>query len=111
MVAEHHVVLKDVEHAAHLREDEDARAFGLHRGKELVKNDHLAGVVDDVLVGRVRRPRLSAIKKVRVVAALAELHDDIEQPGLALLLTAGTCRELEWWTGGQSASKTKRTFV
>lgn len=39
-----------------------------------------------MLVGGIRRTRLSAIKEVRVIAALSELHDDIQQARFALLL-------------------------
>ncbi len=39
-------------------------------------------VVDDVLVGVEGRARLDAIKKVGVVAAFPELHEDVEQAHL-----------------------------
>jgi len=57
MVPEHHVVLQDIQHSTHLRENENSRSLGLHGGEELVEDDHLSGVLDDVLVGRVRRSR------------------------------------------------------
>jgi hypothetical protein len=62
VVPEHHVVLEDIENSAHLREDEDSRALCLHRREELVEDDHLSGVVDDVLVGRVRGSGLGSVE-------------------------------------------------
>ncbi len=38
------------------------------------------GVVDEVVAGGEGRPRLCALEQVRVVAALAQLHHDVEQP-------------------------------
>lgn len=61
-VTELAVVLENVKHTTHLREDEDARALGLHRLEKLVEDDHLAGVVDEVLVGGKGRPRLGAVE-------------------------------------------------
>ena len=37
-------------------------------------------VLDQVLAGGEWRPGLGALEQVRVVAALAQLHDDVEQP-------------------------------
>ncbi len=37
-------------------------------------------ILDQVLAGGVGRPRLGALEQVRVVAALAQLHHDVEQP-------------------------------
>lgn len=90
VVSEHHVVFEDVENSTHLRENENSGALGLHRCEQLVEDDHLSGVVDNVLVGRVGRSRLGSVEEVGVVAALSELHDDVEQSGLALLLASST---------------------
>lgn len=62
MVSEHHVVFKNVKHPTHLGEDEDSRTFGLHGSKKLVEDDHLASIVDDVLISRVRWSRLGSIE-------------------------------------------------
>jgi hypothetical protein len=40
------VILHNIKHAAHLAEDEHARALLLHRLEEFVEDEHLAGVVD-----------------------------------------------------------------
>lgn len=50
---------------------------------------HTAGS-DDVHVGRVRRTGLDAVEQVRVVAALAQLHDNVEQACLAFALADRT---------------------
>eukprot|EP00053_Salpingoeca_punica_P017129 m.163900 g.163900 ORF g.163900 m.163900 type:complete len:637 (-) comp17120_c0_seq4:1564-3474(-) len=65
------VVLQDVQHAGHLAEDEHARALLLQLLQQPVKHDHLAAVLDDVVVGVVRRAGLGAVKEVRVVGAFA----------------------------------------
>ncbi len=53
--AEHAVVLQDVENTAHLTEYEDSGSLSLHSLQELVEDDHLAGVLDEVLIGGIRR--------------------------------------------------------
>ena len=58
------VVLQNVEHARHLAEDQNARALLLQLAQQLVEHKELAAVVEKVRVGRVRRPRLGAIKEV-----------------------------------------------
>lgn len=62
VVSEHHVVLENIENTRHLGEDKNARALGLHRGQELVEDDHLASVLDDVLIRRVGRSGLGAVE-------------------------------------------------
>jgi hypothetical protein len=44
------IVLQNIQHATHLREDEDSRALFFHVLEELVENDHLAGIVNQVFV-------------------------------------------------------------
>mmetsp|Transcript_4036 Transcript_4036/g.14085 ORF Transcript_4036/g.14085 Transcript_4036/m.14085 type:complete len:240 (+) Transcript_4036:1586-2305(+) len=80
MLAVDHVILEDVEQTRHLREDQHARAFFFQPRQELVQEDHLPGVFDDVLAGEVRRSGLRALEQVRVVAALAQLHDHVQKP-------------------------------
>jgi len=80
------VIFQQVENTAHLGEEEDTRAVGLELCQEEVQHHHLARGLDQVLVRRVRRAGLNAIKEVRVVAALAQLHDNVEQACLALSL-------------------------
>lgn len=46
VIAEHAVVLEDIENTTHLGEDEDARSLSLHRLEELVEDEHLARAVD-----------------------------------------------------------------
>ena len=62
------VVLEDVEHPRHLREDEDAVALRLEAAEELVEEHHLPRVLDEALVGGERR-LLGALEEVRVVGA------------------------------------------
>ncbi len=50
------IVLENIEHSRHLREDENTRPLRLHRLQEFVKDDHLTSVGDDMLVGRVWWP-------------------------------------------------------
>ena len=69
-----------------MRKNEDSAALRLHALEKLVEDLHLASVVDKVLVRCVRRSGLGSVKQVRMVAALAELHDDVEQARLAFLL-------------------------
>jgi len=71
--------LKDVEHATHLAENEYPRNLLLHLRKQLVKNNHLAAVLDEALVGRVQRPRLGTIEEVRVTGHLTKLHDHFHE--------------------------------
>jgi len=73
------VVLHHVEHARHLREDQHARPALLEPREQLVQQHHLAAVLDEVVAGEERRARLGALEQVRVVAALAQLHDHVEQ--------------------------------
>jgi hypothetical protein len=47
------IILEDVEHATHLTKDKHTGTFGSHRMKEFVKYDHLARVIDDMLVGGI----------------------------------------------------------
>ena len=51
--------------------------MSLDLGQQLVEDGQLAAVLDQVLVGRVRRTWLNSIKEVRVVGALAQLHQDV----------------------------------
>uniref|UniRef100_A0AAG5DLD8 Uncharacterized protein n=1 Tax=Anopheles atroparvus TaxID=41427 RepID=A0AAG5DLD8_ANOAO len=75
-------VLQDVQHARHLAEDEYARVLLLQLPEQLVEHHHLAGVLQQVVVGRVRRARLGPVEQVRVVGALAQLHEDVLQAHL-----------------------------
>ena len=85
-MTEQAVIFKDIEHTTHLAENEHTRALCLHILQQLVQYDHLARVLDQVLVCRVWRARLCAVEQVRVAGDLAELHDDVHQPRLAFLL-------------------------
>jgi hypothetical protein len=50
IATEETVVLHDVEHTAHLAEDENSRALLAHGLEELVKDNHLATVLYEMLV-------------------------------------------------------------
>lgn len=60
--------------------------LGLELCEELVKSDHLAAVEDQVLALDVRRTGLLTLEQVRVVAALAQLHHNVQQPHLVAVL-------------------------
>lgn len=105
-----------------MREDEDSGSFRLHRFEEFIKDDHFTGVVDQMLVRGEWRTRflrsvsctlariytrtapsktialahvtgiISSLLTIRMVAALSQLHDDVQQSGLALLLPCSTCQ-------------------
>ena len=83
-MAQDGVIFEQVEHARHLREDEHARALLLQAQKQLVEHHHLARVLDQVVAERVERLILSPLKEIWVVAALAQLHHEVEQPRLVL---------------------------
>jgi len=87
VVSENAVVLKDIQHPAHLAEEENARTLSLDPLEEVVQNEHLASVFDEVHVGGEGRPGLNAVKEVRVVAALAKLHDNVKEAGFSLPLS------------------------
>lgn len=110
------VILQDVQHSTHLRKDENARTLCFHGFQKLVKNEHFTGIVNKMLISGERRSGLGAIKDyigcqqmfeknervkvekkkkkkrltVGVVTTFSELHNNIEQPRLALLFTSHT---------------------
>lgn len=53
-----------------------------HLGQQFVQHHHLPTVHHQVEVSCVWRPRLSAIKQIRMVAALSQLHEDVQQTHL-----------------------------
>lgn len=57
----------------------------LHLGQKLVQDHHLATVHHQVEVGCVGGSGLGAVKQVRVVAALPQLHEDVQQTHLVHL--------------------------
>ena len=75
--AEQAVVLENIEHTTHLAEDEDTRALRLHILQQLVKNDHLARVLHQMLVSGVGRARLGTVEELWVTGDFAKLHDDV----------------------------------
>lgn len=77
MASEVTVVLEDVKHGGKAREDEYlvlVLARSLH---QLVKENHLAGRVNQVLAKLRQSIGLLAIEEVRVVADLAQLDQDV----------------------------------
>ena len=63
-----------------------ARALGLHVHQLLVQDDHLARVCNGVLVRHVWCTQARTVEQVRMAGDLAELHNDVHQQRLALLL-------------------------
>ena len=55
ILTEQTIILQDVQDSAHLAENQDSRAFLLHRCEKFVEDDHLPGVFDEMNVGRVGR--------------------------------------------------------
>lgn len=53
-----------------------------HLGQQLVQHHHLATVHHQVEIGGVRWAWLSPIKQVGMVAALPQLHEDVQQAHL-----------------------------
>jgi len=47
--------------------------------QKLVENGQFARVYHQVLAGRVGGSRLGAVEEIGVIAALAQLHEDVEQ--------------------------------
>eukprot|EP00968_Pinguiococcus_pyrenoidosus_P021742 scaffold2908_cov257-Pinguiococcus_pyrenoidosus.AAC.3 len=85
----HAVVLHDIHHPRHLRENQDAVVPLLHLGEKLVQQDHLPAVLPQVVAQRVQAAVFDALKEVGVVAALSQLHNDVQdraaaRPRLAL---------------------------
>mmetsp|Transcript_14522 Transcript_14522/g.42533 ORF Transcript_14522/g.42533 Transcript_14522/m.42533 type:complete len:379 (+) Transcript_14522:1826-2962(+) len=76
------VILQHVQHARHLGEDEYARSAGFELGKELVKELKLGGILPQVRTVGVGRAGLGAVKEVRMIAHLAQLHEDVEESDL-----------------------------
>ena len=63
LVAAHvHKVLKDVQNARHLGEDEDTATALLESLEELVEHVELSAIVDQVLAERVEGPVLNALE-------------------------------------------------
>lgn len=97
--------MQDVQNPTHLRENEDSRTFLLHGTKYFIKNDHLACIVDDVLVGSIRKARFlmarisvssalkeedlellatySSVEQIGMTRYFTKLHDHIHEPCLA----------------------------
>ena len=69
--------LEDVEHARHSHKDEYAVSALLEALEQFIKDGELARVVHNVLALDEGRPRLGPVKEVRVVAHLAQVHDDV----------------------------------
>lgn len=57
----------------------------LHLGQKFVQHHHLAAVHHKVEVSCVGGSGLSTVEQVRVVAALPQLHEDVEQAHLVHL--------------------------
>ena len=73
------VVLQDIEHPRHLRENQDSRALRLDLGQKLVENGQLAAILDQVLIRCVWGSGLHTVEEIGVVGTLAQLHEDVLQ--------------------------------
>ena len=80
VVSVHQVIFQDVEQTSHLREDQHTTAALHETRQKLVQKRELTRALDEVIPGDVRRTRFGTLEQVRVVAALAKLHDDIQKP-------------------------------
>ena len=90
VASEQAVILENVEHSTHLTENKDTRALRLHVLEELVQNDHLARILNQMLVSGVGWPGFCPIEEVGVASDLTQLHDDVHEPRFALLLAGQT---------------------
>ena len=87
----HKVVLDNVEHARHLTKDEHTVPLGFHTHQQFVHEVHLATRLVQVWAKRWQGAVLNVGEEVGVVAALAQLHDDVEDGGAASLAFRGHC--------------------
>ena len=78
VIPEDTVIFQDIKHTTHLRENEYSASLLLHARKDLVKNHHFPGIVDKMFISRVWWARLSTLEKVRMIAALAKLHNNVQ---------------------------------
>ena len=74
------VIFDDVKHARHLAKYQAAAALGLKFDEQFIEQNHFAGVIYQMLAFNVGRARFLAVEEVGMVAALAELHDYVEEP-------------------------------
>mmetsp|Transcript_14388 Transcript_14388/g.42483 ORF Transcript_14388/g.42483 Transcript_14388/m.42483 type:complete len:268 (-) Transcript_14388:898-1701(-) len=74
----HKKVVENVEHPSHLREDENTVALGAELHQEPVQQDEFATVRHKVLPVRIQGSVLHTLEEVRVVTALAKLHDNVQ---------------------------------
>ena len=56
------IILHDIKNTTHLREYENTRSLCFHRLQKLVKDDHLAAILNNMLVGCVWWSGLGAIE-------------------------------------------------
>ena len=71
--------MKEQKNIKNQPEDKDTGALRLQTSQQLVKQKHFATVLNKMLVRGVRRTWLNAIKQIRMVAALPQLHENVEQ--------------------------------
>lgn len=74
MSAELTVVLQNIQHSAHLREDQHPRSLRLHRLEQLVQDHHLAGIIDEVFVGSEGWSRFGAVEDCRLALLTPIYH-------------------------------------
>jgi hypothetical protein len=79
-----HVIGNDVEEPDHLGEDEHSVAVGSEALKQLVKEDHLAGIEHEAAQNLRQRlvAILSTVKEVRVVGSLFQFHRHVHERDL-----------------------------
>jgi hypothetical protein len=51
------VVFKDIQHPAHLTKDQHTRTLLVHGLEKFVEDEHLARVLNEVLISSIRRTR------------------------------------------------------
>lgn len=73
-----------------MAEQEHTRAVLLDPLQQVVEDGHLSGILDDVKIGGEGRARFHSIKEVGVIAALAQLHNNVQEPGFSFPFSKGT---------------------
>lgn len=73
-----HVIFQNVNHARHLTENQHTVTALFHLAEQLVQQHHLTTIHVQVLAHGILSTILHSREEVRMVAALAELHDDVQ---------------------------------
>ena len=94
-IPHHQEVLQNVQHARHLRKNKNSMIPLLQPCQQFIQDFQLAASINQVFPQRWQRSILDVRKEVGVVAALPELHHEIQQgPARFLSCSALNGRDL-----------------